>query len=47
MAENLRSRAVVERIGMTRNPAEDFGDQDVDEGPLRRQVVYRKRRDPC
>ena len=46
MAGNLRSRAVMERIGMTRNPAEDFDDPDVDEGPLRRQVVYRKRRDP-
>jgi RimJ/RimL family protein N-acetyltransferase len=46
MAENLRSRAVMERIGMTHDPAEDFDDQDVDEGPLRRQVVYRKRRNP-
>jgi RimJ/RimL family protein N-acetyltransferase len=46
MAGNLRSRAVMERIEMTRDPAEDFDDQDVDEGPLRRQVVYRKRRDP-
>jgi hypothetical protein len=34
------------RIGMTRDPAEDFDDPDVDEVPLRRHVVYRKRRDP-
>ena len=46
MARNLRSQAVMRRIGMTRDPAEDFDDPDVDEGPLRRHVVYRKRRDP-
>ena len=46
MAQNRRSRAVMERIGMTRDPAEDFDDPDVDQGPLRRHVVYRKRRDP-
>ena len=46
MARNLRSRAVMQRIGMTTDPAEDFDDPDVDEGPLRRHVVYRKRRDP-
>jgi RimJ/RimL family protein N-acetyltransferase len=46
MAENLRSRAVMERIGMTRDPAADFDDPDVEEGPLRHHVVYRKRRDP-
>jgi hypothetical protein len=34
------------RIGMTTDPAEDFDDPDVDEGPLRRHVVYRKLRDP-
>jgi RimJ/RimL family protein N-acetyltransferase len=45
MARNLRSRAVMQRIGMTTDPAEDFDDPDVDEGPLRRHVVYRKRRD--
>jgi hypothetical protein len=32
------------RIGMTTDPAEDFDDPDVDEGPLRRHVVYRKSR---
>jgi RimJ/RimL family protein N-acetyltransferase len=42
MAGNLRSRAVMQRIGMTSDPAEDFDDPDVDEGPLRRHAVYRK-----
>ena len=46
MARNLRSRAVMQRIGMTTDPAEDFDDPDVDEGPLRRYVVYRRLRDP-
>jgi RimJ/RimL family protein N-acetyltransferase len=46
MARNLRSQAVMRRIGMTRDPAEDFDDPDVDEVPLRRHVVYRKRRNP-
>src|SRR5216683_1003294 len=46
MALNLRSRAVMGRIGMTSDPAEDFDDPDVDEIPLRRHVVYRKLRDP-
>jgi hypothetical protein len=34
------------RIGMTSDPAEDFDDPGVDEGPLRRPVLYRKLRDP-
>jgi len=42
MASNVRSQAVMRRIGMIRDPAEDFDDPDVDEGPLRRHVVYRK-----
>jgi RimJ/RimL family protein N-acetyltransferase len=46
MARNARSQAVMRRIGMTSDPAEDFDDPDVDEGPLRRHVVYRKLRDP-
>jgi RimJ/RimL family protein N-acetyltransferase len=46
MARNVRSQAVMRRIGMTTDPAEDFDDPDVDEDPLRRHVVYRKRRDP-
>jgi RimJ/RimL family protein N-acetyltransferase len=46
MEKNLRSQAVMRRIGMTTDPAEDFDDLDVEEGPLRRHVVYRKLRDP-
>jgi hypothetical protein len=34
------------RIGMTTDPVEDFDDPDVVEAPLRRHVVYRKRREP-
>jgi RimJ/RimL family protein N-acetyltransferase len=43
-ATNARSRAVMRRLGMTHDPAEDFDDPDVPEGPLRRTVVYRLRR---
>jgi RimJ/RimL family protein N-acetyltransferase len=39
---NLRSRAVMVRLGMTHNPAEYFDDPEVESGPLRRQVVYRR-----
>jgi len=39
---NLRSQAVMRRIGMTYDPAEDFDDPDVEEGPLSRAVLYRK-----
>ncbi|WP_367141062.1 MULTISPECIES: GNAT family N-acetyltransferase [Streptomyces] len=42
-AGNLRSRAVMRRIGMTYDPADDFDDPDVPEGPLRPSVVYRLR----
>ena len=35
MAANLRSQAVMRRIGMTSDPAENFDDPDADEGPLR------------
>lgn len=45
MAANLRSQAVMRRIGMTTDPAEDFDDPDVVEAPLRRHVVYRKLRE--
>jgi RimJ/RimL family protein N-acetyltransferase len=39
---NTRSIAVMERIGMTRDPAEDFDHVRVPEGsPLRRHVLYR------
>jgi RimJ/RimL family protein N-acetyltransferase len=40
-AGNLRSQAVMRRIGMTRDPAEDFDDPTVPIGPLRAGVVYR------
>ncbi|UUU19454.1 GNAT family N-acetyltransferase [Streptomyces sp. DSM 40750] len=40
-ATNLRSQAVMRRLGMTRDPADDFDDPDVPEGPLRRSVVFR------
>jgi RimJ/RimL family protein N-acetyltransferase len=40
-AANLRSQAVMHRIGMTRDPDDDFGDPTVPEGPLRPNVVYR------
>jgi ribosomal-protein-alanine N-acetyltransferase len=41
---NVRSRRVMERIGMTRNPADDFDHPRVPEGHrLRRHVLYRIR----
>ncbi|MFE1764585.1 GNAT family N-acetyltransferase [Streptomyces angustmyceticus] len=40
-ATNLRSQAVMRRLGMTRDPADDFDDPYVPDGPLRRNVVYR------
>jgi RimJ/RimL family protein N-acetyltransferase len=40
-AGNLRSRAVMERIGMQRDPTGDFDHPRVPEGPLRRHVLYR------
>jgi RimJ/RimL family protein N-acetyltransferase len=46
MAGNVRSQAVMLRIGMTTDPAEDFDAPDIDEDSLRRHVVYRKLRDP-
>ena len=42
---NRRSRAVMERLGMTHDPAEDFGHPGLPEGhPLRLHVLYRLRR---
>ena len=39
---NRRSRAVMERLGMTRDPAEDFDMPTLPAGhPLRRHVLYR------
>jgi RimJ/RimL family protein N-acetyltransferase len=40
-ATNLRSQAVMRRIGMTRDPADDFDDPSVPEGPLRPNVLFR------
>lgn len=42
-AGNLRSQAVMRRLGMTHDPADDFDDPTVPDGPLRRSVVYRLR----
>jgi len=42
---NVRSRRVMERIGMARSPADDFDHPALPEGhPLRRHVLYRIRR---
>lgn len=38
---NRRSRRVMEKLGMTHDPAEDFDHPDIVEGPLRRHVLYR------
>lgn len=41
-AGNAASRRVMEKLGMTRNPAEDFDHPLLPEGhPLRRHVLYR------
>ena len=43
---NLRSRAVMERIGMTHDPADDFDHPNIAVGsPLRRHVLYRLSRE--
>lgn len=43
---NIRSRAVMERIGMTRSPADDFDHPNLPDGhPLRRHVLYRLSRE--
>ena len=40
--KNLRSRRVMEKLGMTHDPAEDFDHPMLPEGhPLRRHVLYR------
>ena len=44
---NLRSRRVMERLGMTRAEGEDFDHPALPEGhPLRRHVLYRLRKAP-
>jgi RimJ/RimL family protein N-acetyltransferase len=41
---NTRSQAVMSRIGMTHDPADDFDHPRIPEGhPLRRHVLYRRR----
>jgi RimJ/RimL family protein N-acetyltransferase len=41
---NLRSRRVMEKLGMTRDPAEDFDHPSIPPGhPLQRHVLYRLR----
>ena len=43
--ENARSRRVMERLGMRRDPADDFDHPRLPEGHrLRRHVLYRRRR---
>jgi RimJ/RimL family protein N-acetyltransferase len=43
---NTRSRAVMERLGMSRDPADDFGHPALARGhPLRPHVLYRIRAD--
>ena len=42
---NVRSQRVMQRLGMTRDPADDFDHPNIAEGsPLRRHVLYRLRR---
>ena len=40
---NLRSRRVMERLGMTRAPEDDFDHPRLLEGPLKRHILYRLR----
>jgi RimJ/RimL family protein N-acetyltransferase len=43
--ENIRSRRVMEKIGMTHDASEDFDHPSLPDGhPLRRHVLYRLRR---
>jgi RimJ/RimL family protein N-acetyltransferase len=42
-ATNVRSQAVMRRLGLTRDPADDFDHPRVPTGPLRRHVLYRLR----
>ncbi len=42
---NLRSRRVMEKLGLTHNPADDFDHPNLPAGhPLRRHVLYRMKR---
>ncbi len=40
---NERSRRVMERLGMGRDPGDDFEHPEIPDGPLRRHVLYRLR----
>lgn len=40
-ADNVRSQAVMRRLGMTHDPADDFEDPSEPAGPLRQNVVFR------
>ena len=40
-ALNERSIRVMQRLGMTRDPADDFDHPNISDGPLRRHVLYR------
>jgi len=40
---NLRSRRVMERLGMVRLPEDDFDHPNIPDGPLKRHVLYRVR----
>jgi RimJ/RimL family protein N-acetyltransferase len=45
VAANTRSRRVMEKLGMSYSPADDFDHPRLPEGhPLRRHVLYRLRR---
>jgi ribosomal-protein-alanine N-acetyltransferase len=41
---NWRSRRVMERLGMSRAPEEDFDHPRLPDGPLKRHVLYRRHR---
>jgi RimJ/RimL family protein N-acetyltransferase len=43
-AVNDRSRRVMDRLGMTHDPADDFDHPALTDGPLRRHVLYRMTR---
>ena len=44
--ENIRSRRVMEKIGMTHDPSDDFDHPNLMGHPMRRHVLYRLRREP-
>jgi RimJ/RimL family protein N-acetyltransferase len=40
---NQRSRRVMERLGMTRDPWDDFDHPNLPAGPLKRHILFRRR----